>query len=270
MPQLDLSAGNALYYEHHPAGREGAQTFVFINALTGNTGAWEAEIAPALRKQGFGTLSWNFRGQDDSPFADVELTPDLIVADLQALMAELKPERPVLVGLSIGGLFAAHAVLKGTGAEALVLLNTLREIGPRIAWVNDALPHLVSRGGVRLFMDAMFPLLVNQEMAAKKRNDFIGDAPYEPLDPGHGHMNLMRNSVKADWDIPYEKLDLPVLVITGLQDRVFLDLDVVERLSARLPRVERMEWPDAGHLLPQERPEKLVHALAAFSIGLGV
>ena len=266
----EISPGNALYYEYSAPEREGAQTFVFINALTGSTQAWESEVAPALRKQGFGTLSYNFRGQDASPFGDVELTPDLIVEDLRALLDAVKPERAVLIGLSIGGLFAARAILGGAKAEALVLLNTLREIGPRIAWVNDALPHLVARGGVRLFMDAMFPLLVNQQMAETKRSEFIADAPYEPLDPAHGHMNLMRNSVKADWDVPYEKLDLPVLVITGLQDRVFLDIDVVERLAARLPRVERMEWPDAGHLLPQERPEKLVHALAAFCIGLGV
>ena len=270
MAQHEISPGNALYYEYSAPEREGAQTFVFVNALTGNTQAWEAVVAPALRKQGFGTLSWNFRGQDTSPFADVELTPDLIVEDLRALLEAVKPERIVLVGLSIGGLFAAHAVLKGARAEALVLLNTLREIGPRIAWVNDALPHLVARGGVRLFMDAMFPLLVNQEMAAEKRGDFIADEPYEPIDPAHGHLNLMRNSVAADWDIPYETLDLPVLLVTGLQDRVFLDLDVVDRLAARLPKVERMEWPDAGHLLPQERPEKLAHALAAFAIGLGV
>lgn len=271
MAQLDLSPGNALHYEHNAPEREGAQTFVFVNALTGNTQAWEAVVAPMLRKQGFGTLSYNFRGQDDSPFsAGTELTPGLIVDDLRALMDALDPVRPVLVGLSIGGLFAAQAVLKGARAEALVLLNTLREIGPRIAWVNDALPHLVARGGVRLFMDAVFPLLVNQEMAAEKRPDFLGDAPYEPLDAAHGHSNLMRNSTATDWDLPYEQLALPVLVVTGLQDRVFLDVDVVERLAARLPRGQREDWPDAGHLLPQERPEKLAHSLAAFVIGLGV
>ena len=266
----EISTGNALYYEYSAPVRDAAQTFVFVNALTGNTQAWETEVAPALRKQGFGTLSYNFRGQEKSPFHEVELTPDLIVDDLRALLDAVKPQRVVLVGLSIGGLFAARAVLGGAKAEALVLLNTLREIGPRIAWINDALPHLVARGGVRLFMDAMFPLLVNQEMAAEKRADFISDARYEPLDPEHGHMNLMRNSVKADWHVPYEEIELPVLIVTGLQDRVFLDIEVVERLAARLPQAERMEWPDAGHLLPQERPQKLVQALAAFCTGLGV
>lgn len=270
MAILELSPGNALYYEYAAPTRDGAQTFVFINALTGNTQAWEALVAPELRGHGFGTLSYNFRGQDDSPFSPgTELTPALIVDDLRALLDTVTPPNPVFVGLSIGGLFAAHALLQGAWAEALVLLNTLREIGPRIAWVNDALPHLVDRGGVRLFLDAFFPLLVNQEMAAAKRPDFLGSAPYEPLDPSHGHANLMRNSVSADWDLPYEQLDLPVLIVTGLQDRVFLDRDIVDRLAARLPRAHREDWPDCGHLIPQERPEKLAQSLAAFAKGLG-
>ena len=266
MATLTLSPGNALHYEHTAPARVGAATFVCVNALTGNTGAWEGVVTPALRAQGFGTLSYNFRGQDDSPFSeDVALTPDLIIDDLRALLTEIAPARPILVGLSIGGLFAAHAVLRGAEANGLILLNTLRRIGPRIAWVNDALPHLVSRGGVRLFLDAMFPLLVNEEFAASARKGFLSEEPYEPIDPKHGHMNLMANSTAADWDVPYEELTLPVHCITGLQDRVFLDRDDVDTLFARLPDATREDWNDTGHLIPQERPEKLATALAAFA-----
>ncbi|PKP79678.1 MAG: hypothetical protein CVT80_14790, partial [Alphaproteobacteria bacterium HGW-Alphaproteobacteria-2] len=182
-----------------------------------------------------------------------ELTAELIVTDLQRLLGELAPQRPILVGLSIGGLYAARAVLSGTRVEGLALLNTLREINPRIAWVNDALPELVAHGGVGLFLDALFPLIVNPDFAAKARPNFLKGG-YAPLDPDHGHMNLMRNSPATDWDLSYEALDLPVLVLTGLHDRVFLDREVVDRLFARLPDARREDWPDAGHLLPQEAP----------------
>lgn len=265
MPVHELDADNGLYYEHTAPAHAGAPTFVFVNALTGNTQAWESVVAPHLRAAGFGTLSYNFRGQDGSPFgADVALTPALIVADLGELLGAVDPARPVLVGLSIGGLFAAHALLAGARAEGLVLLNTLREIGPRIAWVNDAMPKLVEAGGVRLFLDAIFPLLVNQEFAATARPGFIADIPYEPVDPAHGHLNLMRHASEADWSVNYARLALPTLVITGLQDRVFLDRDVVDRLYAALPDARREDWPDAGHLLPQERPERLAESLARF------
>ena len=259
-----LDASNGLFHLHTAPQRPHAPTFVCVNALTGSTGHWEQSVAPALRAQGFSTLSYNFRGQTDSPFSPgTALTPALIVADLRRLLADLAPQRPVLVGLSIGGLFAAQAYLAGAEASGLVLLNTLREIGPRIAWVNDALPALVAHGGVPLFMDALFPLLVNQEFAASARPNFLkGD--YQPMDPDHPHLNLMHHAGAADWGIDWSALDLPVLNITGLEDRVFYDAQVVERLYATLPDARREDWADCGHLIPIERPERLGESLARF------
>lgn len=261
---LTLTDRDALFYVHTPPATAGLPTFVFVNALTGNTDAWEAVVAPALRVQGFGTLSYNFRGQTGSDFDPaLALTDAVIIDDLRRLIAHVGPARPVLVGLSIGGLYAARAVLQGTDAAGLVLLNTLREIGPRIAWVNDAMGQLVAHGGVGLFLDALFPLLVNPDFAAVARPKFLTGA-YAPLDPAHGHMNLMRNAAATDWAVDYSALTLPTLVITGLHDRVFLDHAVVDRLFATLPQAQRLDWADAGHLLPQERPEKLAEALADF------
>jgi len=266
---LEINDRNGIYYLHHAPTRVGAPTFVFVNALTGATGTWEAEVAPALRDAGFGTLSWNFRGQADSPFdPELELTEDVITADLQRLIVGLAPARPILVGLSIGGLYSARAVLGGTRAEGLVLLNTLREIGPRIDWINHAMAQIVGHGGVGLFMDALFPLLVSGEFAAQARPNFLkGD--YTPLPPDHGHMNLMRNAAQTDWQIDYSALRLPTLVITGLQDRVFLDRDVVDRLYSDLPDAHREDWEEVGHLLPQEAPSRLIQSLSRFGAEIG-
>ena len=137
------------------------------------------------------------------------------------------------------------------------------EITPRIAWVNDALPLIAAEGGVQLFLDALFPLLVNEAFAAAARPNFLRGG-YAPMDPDHPHLNLMRHAREADWDIDWGRLALPVLNITGLQDRVFLDRAVVERLVARLPDVRREDWEDCGHLVPVERPGKLARSLARF------
>ncbi len=264
MPQLDLSPGNGLFYDYAPPGARGS-IFVFVNALTGSTAMWEAEIAPALRDAGHGTLAYNFRGQADSPFTPgTELDQALIVDDLGRLLAEVEPPDPVLVGLSIGGLFAAGAYLKGASAAGLVLINTLRRAGPRLEWINAATLRAAQVGGLRLLMDINMPLLVNVERLQEIRADFLTEAPYEPLDPSHGHYNLLENSARADWNLPYERLDLPTLVMTGLQDRVFFDRDDVEALYARLPRARRLELRDAGHLIPVERPGATIKALLDF------
>jgi pimeloyl-ACP methyl ester carboxylesterase len=264
MPELRIDRRNTLFYLLTPPASESVPTFVFVNALTGSTDHWESVVAPGLRDQGFGTLTYNFRGQDKSAFdPEIELTNVLIVDDLVRLIDSLQPSIPILVGLSIGGLYAAQAYARARQASGLVLLNTLREINPRIAWINEALPHYVAIGGTSLFMGLMMPLLTNSEFAANARPKFLA-GPYEPLDPAHGHANLMRNSVETDWNFDWASLDLPVLSITGLHDRVFRDPAVIDRLYALLPDARREDWDNAGHLLPLERPQRLVESLAAF------
>jgi pimeloyl-ACP methyl ester carboxylesterase len=269
MPTFEIDSDNALFYLHTPPAAPEGMTFVFFNALTGDTGMWEGAIGSCLRQAGHGTLSFNFRGQTGSPFAPgTRLDAPRMVEDARRLLTALAPQNIVLTGLSIGGLFAAQAWLAGLGGlkvRGLVLINTLRSDGPRLRWVNDALVRCAEVGGLTLFRDLYAPLLFNQDWLAANRANFLKPGPYQPLAPDSGHYQLLANAGSADWDLPYEDLALPVLVITGLQDHVFLDQDDVNRLFARLPEARRLNMADAAHLLPAERPEALASALLDFA-----
>lgn len=262
---LEFGPKDGLYFEYDPPAAT-SPTLVFVNALTGSTGAWQAAVAPRCRESGLGTLCWNFRGQADSPFSkDLDLNADVIIGDLVTLMKKIDPPRPILVGLSIGGLYASRAILAGAPAIGLVLLNTLRRIGPRIAWINDALLAAVRVGGFPLLLGLYLPLLTNEGFQAENRSKYLTASSYAPQDPNHGHFKLMEAAGSTDWSLPYEKLRLPVLTITGLQDRLFLDHDEVERLRLKLPQAKHLEWSDAGHLLPMEHPARLADSLIDFS-----
>lgn len=267
MATLQLDTSNSLYYEHHAV--EGKPTVVFVNALTGSTDHWEQVVAPACRDAGFGTLSYNMRGQVNTELGpDAVPDCDLIVADLQHLLRELSPHQPVLCGLSIGGLFAAKAALAGSDVKALILLNTLREIGPRLQWMNEGMMHVLDTGGFPLMLDMYLPLLTGENFHEAKRADHLKGAGYTAEDKNTGAYRLMKAAVKTDWDINYEKLGMPVLGIFGLQDRVFYDAAVVEKLAQRMPDYRQVDWQNAGHLLPLEVPEQLASAVVDFVSGL--
>ena len=265
---LRIGDRDGIHYEYDPPGA-GRPTFCFVNALTGSTGVWQAAIGPRLRAEGCGTLAWNFRGQADSPFTPgLALTPALVIEDLQRLLQAIRPPRPILVGLSIGGLFAAWAHLRGAPAAGLVLINTLRIPRARIEWINQAMVRAAGLGGLRLVMDLYMPLLVGEERAQAVRASFLTDEPYAPLRPGDGHMELLAHAAGADWDLPYERIHVPTLIITGLADRLFLDRDDVARLAARLPDARRLDMETAGHLVPVERGAETAEALLRFAESL--
>ncbi len=268
MSFIRLGPQDGLYYEHYmPTSATGA-TFVFFNALTSDTSAWEKVVCPIVRNAGFGTLAYNMRGQIESPFSHgIELSEGLIIDDAAKMLTEASPVRPIFVGLSIGGLFASRVWLLGTEAIGLVLINTLRRDGPRLKWIGDALVRAVEVGGLPLFRDLFLPLLMSEDWLQKNRPEYlVHDFGYTALEPESGHYKLLSEAGRqADWDIPYEDLNLPTLVITGLQDHVFLERDVVETLFARIPDGRRVDMSASGHLIPSEQPEALAEVLISFA-----
>jgi 3-oxoadipate enol-lactonase len=266
MATLEIAAGERLHYEYDAPAAGGA-TFVFVNALTGSTATWQhADIGPVLRSAGHGTLAWNFRGQAQTTFGpDTELTPGVIVEDLVRLVRHVAPPRPILVGLSIGGLFAAQGYLAGVPAIGLVLINTLRKPGPRLEWLGQAMVAMARAGGTQLVMEANLPMLVNPEQLAAMRASAFSGKAYQPMAPSDGLFRLMAGSLATDWDLPYERLAVPVLIMTGLHDRVFHVPGGVAELTARIPRPRTLTFPDAGHLIPTERPRPFTQALLAFA-----
>jgi pimeloyl-ACP methyl ester carboxylesterase len=270
MPQLPFGPRDCLFYEYTKPDKEAGCTFVFFNALTGDTSNWEDVMGPTVREKGHGTLVYNMRGQSKSLFSKgLRLDADLVIEDAGRLLGHVKPMRPVFVGLSIGGLFAIRAWLAGAESLGMVLVNTLRRDGARLQWIGDAMVRAAEVGGLDLFRDLYLPLLMSETWQADNRMNFLKPETYRPIARDSGHYKLLSEAGRsADWEIPYERLDLPVLVVTGLQDRVFLDLNDVDELFARLPDGRRLDQFDAGHLIPMERPEALAVAIMDFAAEL--
>lgn len=271
MPIYEISAGNSLAYEYRPPSDPAAVTFVYFNALTGDKTMWETAVDPLLATSGHGMLTFNYRGQAGSAFTDSSFSEASIVADAAALINHVQPANPIYVGLSIGGLFAANAHLDGaaTGARGLVFINTLRRDGPRLQWLNDALVRAAEVGGLDLLRDLYAPLLFNEEWQRDNRQNFLKDTGYTPLKPDDGDYLLLKSGSTANWDIPLEEIRIPVLNITGLQDRVFFNAADVDTLVGRLPDVRRIDMAGAGHLIPAEQPASLGAALVEFAARCG-
>lgn len=271
MSTFEISPGNSLAYEYRPPTDTAGITFVYFNALTGDKTMWETAVDPSLAASGHGMLTFNYRGQAGSPFTSASFNEASIVADASALIEHVQPSSPVYVGLSIGGLFAAkvHLDQAAPSAHGLVFINTLRRDGPRLQWLNDAVVRAVEIGGLDLLRDLYAPLLFNEQWQRDNRQSFLKHTGYTPLGPDDGDYLLLKSGATADWNVPLEQIHVPVLNITGLQDRVFFNATDVDALLNRLPDLQRVDMADAGHLVPAERPTELDAALGDFTTRCG-
>ena len=109
------------------------------------------------------------------------------------------------------------------------------------------------------------PVIAAPGLLAQMWESTFSLEPYEPPQGTDGLLRLMEGSLDADWNLPYEKLDLPVLMLTGAYDRLFrIDSDINE-LKARMPQVEEKLYLDAGHLIPLEIPSQFCDHLMEFA-----
>lgn len=262
---IEIDADNAVHAVFGAAS-EGKHTFIFLNSMGASTEAWEQAIAPMLRSDGYGTLSFDYRGQGKTRYGvDARLEPSEIIADIGYVCRKIKPERPILVGLSIGGLFGARAWLEGTHAEGIVFINTLRKPNAQVEWINTLEARLIAMGGTALLFDVLRPVLSGREELERLRPTHLPEDGYEPFAADHPRLRLANGVHKADWALPYESLMLPTLVLTGMHDRLFRIQDDIDELVARLPDAAVVEFPDGGHSLQAEHPERFVNAITAFA-----
>lgn len=262
---IDLDGETAIHAIHHASDGSKA-TFVFLNSMGANTGVWEDQLAPDLRARGYGTLCFDYRGQGQTRFGpEAALTPSEIIADIKRVLSALTPHRPILVGLSIGGLFGASALLDGARAEGLVLINTLRKQNAQVEWINTLEERLIGLGGMPLVLDVLRPVLSGVDQLEKMRASHLPEEGYTPWPTDHPRRRLAEGVKQAHWDIPWQDLDLPVLVMTGLHDRLFRIQADVDDLVDRLPDAQVVTYEDGGHSLQAEHPERFVTDLVAFA-----
>jgi pimeloyl-ACP methyl ester carboxylesterase len=263
---MALSSHNGLSYKYRAPNSMDGFTFVCFNSLTGDRTMWEAGIGVRFINQGHGLLTWNMRGQTNSPFSNGEIHENNIVSDAIRLLKKIKPQNPVFIGLSVGGLYAAKAHLskKNYPCLGLVLINTLRKIGPRLSWINKSLVRLAETGGLDLLRDVYSPLLFGEKWQAQNRENFLKSYSYTPIKKKDGAWHLLKAGENTMWNVNWETIDVPVFNITGLQDQIFRNDKVIAEMLTQFQNIKKIEYKDAGHMIPVETPEQLAKDILKF------
>lgn len=110
------------YYERHGEGRP----IVFVHGGWADHRMWRPQIDQL--SDGHETIVYDVRGHGRTgPSAEERYTVELFAADLNALVTVLDLDRPVVCGLSLGGMIAQTYAARYDELRGLVLTITLAE-----------------------------------------------------------------------------------------------------------------------------------------------
>lgn len=235
----------SLYVERAGSG----PTVILIEGAQMDLRQWDETFA-ALSEE-FDVIRYDVRGFGRSDWAD---HPYQHHVDLWTLMEELDVESAHLVGLSLGGRIAIDLALEAPQrVRSLVLsgpgLSGFRFDTESFAAISEARssnqPHLVSKAWLQhgylapaMENPALAPRL--EELALDNADTWLRSDPEQPLSPPA----IVR----------LEELSVPTLLLVGERDEPDIH-SIAEMLEAGIETLTRVDAPDAGHLLPMERPD---------------
>jgi pimeloyl-ACP methyl ester carboxylesterase len=291
--------------------RDAPLTVVFVHGYTLSMGSWAfqrrdlaAELATANGHRPDARLVfYDQRGHGSSGRGDPEhSTIEQLARDLLAVLDARAPRGPVvLVGHSMGGmtvmgLAALRSDLFGPRIVAAALISTS---SGNLADLNFGLPELLTRVRAAVLPVAAWTMRHRPAFAERTRRataDIVSVVTRSlsfssAVDPAVGHyVDAMIAGTPVDVIAEFYPalagLDetgsleplraIPTLVLTGDKDKLIPKEHselIVERLGgAENGTVEFVVIPDAGHMVPLEKPDEVTGALSALlrRVGAGV
>ena len=262
MPQvrfatIQLSTGIEMHYAEYgdPAG----EIIVFLH---GTSDSW-LSFSPVLKylspKYHVYMLDQRGHGNSSKPEGGYEISD--FAADAVAFMKALRLQSVTLVGHSMGSFIAQRvAVTAPELITRLVLVDSATD--PR---TNDLMGFLEVVKTLEDPVPEAFPREFQMSTIYKAlTDDFMSRVISESMKlPAQVWKSVFNDFLSASTKSAYERIEMPTLVIWGEQDVIWSRAEQ-EALVAGIPNAELITYPETGHALHWERPERFARDLENF------
>ncbi len=233
---------------------------MFANSLGSDLRIWD-DVAARLVSN-FRVIRYDKRGHGLSeaslpPYSASDLADDVI-----ALLDELKIERAVMCGISVGGAIAQAVALNyPQRVRGLVLCDTGARIGTAEAWRQRI--DLITTGGVESVEKMTMERWFSAGFREKKPADLRGYATMLCQTSRDGYIGTCAALRDADFRGLDGKIKCPTLVLCGALD-IATPPELGCELAGLIPGAKFSLVEDAAHLPCIEQPERMAAQMLEF------
>jgi len=225
-----------------------------------------ADQATALAAHGSRVVLPDLRGHGASRPTSTRLTAPLLVADVEALVAALGLDRPVLVGHSLGGNLAQELVRRTPERYAgLVVLGATWNTGPLSRWERQVLR--LAAPGLSLVPARRLPRLMATASATTEAARRDAERAFGQVSKAQ-FLQIWRATTAFVAPDPSYRTPVPLALVRGEEDRTG-NIRTAMPAWARHENVSDVVVPQAGHLVSQDAPQAVTEELVRFLDLLG-
>lgn len=258
--------GIDVYYEHY--GADSQETLVLLHGFLSSTFSYR-QLIPLLSQH------YNVISVDLPPFGKSGKTTRFIysyknlASTVVELVKSLGYEQASLVGHSMGGqisLNILHYFPEFAKKSVLLCSSGYLKRAKRHLILSSYIPYFylyvklyLARSGLKNNLQKVVhdQSLIDEEMLFGYLSPFLEDDIFKALTQmiRHREGDLSKEELR--------KIETPCLLIWGEHDKV-VPLNVGKRLKQDLKESQLVVLPDAGHLIPEEKPEQVLHHINIF------
>lgn len=274
MPFVSVGSENNtsidLYYEDHGAG----QPVVLIHGYPLDGHSWEKQSA-ALLQAGYRVITYDRRGFGRSSQPTTGYDYDTFAADLKILLDTLDLKDVVLVGFSMGtgevtrylGNYGSARVHKAVllGAIPPFLLKTGDNPDGVDKQVFDGIKKAVLADRYVYFKDFFDNFYNTDKLDAERISPQAWQASFNVAAAGSPHASYACvDTWLTDFRDDLPKIDVPVLVVHGTEDRILPFQSTAQRLPGLVKDLRLVPVEGGPHNIGWTHPEEVNPALLGF------
>lgn len=261
---MDIRKANGIHLHYREFGPKSGQPIIFSNSLGTDFRVWDA-LLPLLGDD-LRILLYDKRGHGLSECPTGPYAIEDHVADLAALMRDLKFSQAVLCGLSVGGLIAqglaaGHPDL----VKALILSNTAHKIGPPEIWAERI--AALEKGGILALAEPILERWFSADFATQRNEELAGWRHMLVRTPLDGYLATIAAIRDADMTEAARNIQVPTLCLAGSDDGA-TPPDLVKSMADLIPGAAFRIIDGAGHLPCVEKPEQTAEHIVKFLKGM--
>ncbi|MED4783612.1 alpha/beta hydrolase [Brevibacillus choshinensis] len=256
--KLSISLKTGLEMKYVEAGPQEAQVLILLHGLTDSSRSWSLSL-PEMAKD-YHVYVLDQRGHGDSVAPDGPYTLSDFADDVISFMDALHIEKASIAGHSMGSFIAQYIAIEyPERVSNLILVGSAdKTVG------NGTLDWLWEN--IQQFQDKVDPAFLEEWTSTPTPVDteFLARLKEEtaavPISVWKSATHMLMTD---DYSARLSKISAPTLIIWGEQDAVFPFEDQV-RLQAAIPHAQFKRYPDVGHNIQWEIPQKIGEDIAAF------
>lgn len=246
------------------SGNNKDKSVVFIHGFPFDHSMWDEQVS-FLNKDYF-CVTYDIRGLGKSNPGTGQYTIEMFTDDLFAIIDELKLNKPVVCGLSMGGYIALRAVEREQQRfSGLVLCDTKPQPDDNQGKLKRAAGiKRIDSAGIDGYMEDFMPQcwLPENITEMKDKYDAVLNRAKESSPLGVKGC-LLAMAGRTDTTPFLEKITIPSLVLCGNNDK-FTPPEQMRETAAKIQGAEIVISPRSGHLPPIENPSLVNDVLKGF------